>query len=238
MFSKLFNRDNNKGKNLTSMQESVEKRKMDITPFINDITTILQIDCPEIKSVACLYESNGLVQAQNEFRRNELPMDAQYYGAYYSNEQNLIILPRKYPVTSLEEQTIHFKNVTIAENIFSIAHELRHVWQNKFHEDTYYQNNALGMEIIDDIAEVDADAFALVFTFSDKTPFTAEDIPNILEEICLQATADGGKRWNRAKELSDEYGFGNFEKVEQVKSSANYDNINKYIILMKLNRMI
>lgn len=94
-----------------------------------------------------------------------------------------------------------------AEKLFEITHELRHVWQKTYHEDLYYKKNAVELEVVQDIAEIDADGFALAYVFSDRTPFSYEDFPNMSEEIVLQATVDGGARFKRATEIAEEYGF-------------------------------
>lgn len=206
--------------------------------YINDISEILGIDVPIIQSVACLYEHQGLIQAQEEFRRNEIPEQAQFYGAYYLDDENKIILPRKCVVTDFNTGAIHFKNHTKAEHLFILTHELRHVWQKKFHEEKYYKHNAVGMENINDIAELDADAFAIAYLFSAKTPFTSDDLPSEIEEICLQAMADNGKRWERAEKLSADYGFGNSEKILVTKNSVDQDKLKRVIAFMKLNTMI
>ena len=159
--------------------------------------------------------------AQLEVNRDEIPADAHFDGAYYLDDRNLILLSRKLPVVDFETQILHFKNVTDAENLYSVAHELRHVWQRKFHPDTYYNFNAIGMEVIDDIAEIDADGFALAFVFFDRTPYTKADMPNAFEEVCLQATIDGGKRWIRAREISADLGFGKAEKIDVAKDSVD-----------------
>ena len=169
MFRRLFNKKKSKEEcNIapTVMTELVEK---DINAYKKEIVELLGIESVEIQSVACIYESNNQLLAQLEFNRDEIPADAHFDGAYYLDDRNLILLSRKIPVVDFETQTLHFKNVTDAENLYSVAHELRHVWQRKFHPDTYYNFNAIGMEVIDDIAEIDADGFALAFVFSDRT---------------------------------------------------------------------
>lgn len=94
------------------------------------------------------------------------------------------------------------------------------------------------MEVIDDIAEIDADGFALAFVFSDRTPYTKADMPNAFEDVCLQATIDGGKRWIRAREISADLGFGKIEKIGVAKDSVDYKKINHLIMIMRLNGMI
>ena len=221
MFRRLFNNKDVKeecNSALTVTGESVEK---DINAYKKEITDLLEIENTEIQSVDCIYESNNQVMAQLEFNRDEIPADARFNRAYYLDNKNLILLSRKVPVADFETQTLHFKNVTEAENLYSVAHELRHVWQRKYHPDTYYNFNAIGMEIINDIAEIDADAFALAFLFSDRTSYTKADMPNTLEDVCLQATIDGGKRWTRAYEIAVELGFGKTEKIDDAKEMAD-----------------
>ena len=94
------------------------------------------------------------------------------------------------------------------------------------------------MEVIDDIAEIDADGFALAFVFSDRTSYTKADMPNAFEDVCLQATIDGGKRWIRAREISADLGFGKTEKIDVAKDSVDYKKINHLIMIMRLNGMI
>lgn len=221
-----------------------EKKKMDISPFVKDIEDMLQITSPKIMSVACIFEAfspeykQNMVMAQQEFRRDEIPENAQFSAAYYLDDSDTILIGRKYPEPDFDTKTLHFKNLTSAENLFSLAHELRHVWQKKYAAETYYKKNAVQMEVINDIAEIDADAFAFAYVFSDHTPFTYEDMLTTSEDVCLQATADKGKRWQRAEELSQEYGLICAEKLEELKAHVDKDKINNLITIMKLNRMI
>lgn len=221
-----------------------DKKKMYISPFIKDIEDMLQITTPRIMSVACIFEAfssqhgQNVVMAQKEFNRNEIPEDAQYSAAYYLDDTDTILIGRKYPKPDFDTHTLHFKNLTSAENLFSLAHELRHVWQKKYAAETYYKKNALHMEVINDIAEIDADAFAFAYVFSDRTPFTHEDVVTTSEEVCLQATADEGKRWKRVEEISKEYGLNCTDKLEELKANVDQDKINYLITIMKLNRMI
>ncbi|MCR5837173.1 MAG: hypothetical protein K6G88_11755 [Lachnospiraceae bacterium] len=204
-----------------------------IIPFVNDIVDILQIERVYVQLVDCLYNTEGQVMAQVNLQEDELPKDAQYCGGYYFDEKNTIILPRKYCMPSDDYSTTTFVDLTTAELLFGLAHELRHVWQHTYHMDKYYQTNAVNFEIVDDKAEIDADAFALSFVFSNKTSFSVDDIPHYHTEICLQATIDNGSRWLRAKELTREYDFGDYTKIEKVKTTANYNVINRDILLMK-----
>ena len=238
MFRNLFNKKNKRVIQDNTPATTANTAEKDINDYIKDITDLLGIECPHIQSVACIFETNEQIMAQREFRRSELPKDAHYHAAYYFDDRNLIILPRKFPVADIETQTLHFKTVKDAENLYSVAHELRHVWQKKYHPDIYYKHNAIGMEVINDIAEIDADAFAIAFIFSDRTSYTEADMPNALGDVCLQAKADGGKRWKRAYEIAEEFGFKNTEKIDAAKNSADYEEIERLIALMKQGGMI
>ncbi len=215
-----------------------------IATYVKEITSILDVDMPEVHKVALLFEAynpqykQNMVMAQQELRQKEIPADAQFSGAYYFDDRNLIILTEKYPVTDFYTATTHYEDLTDAEHLFHIAHELRHVWQKKYHEGEYYKKNAVAYEVINDPAEVDADAFALAYVFAKNSAFTVKDIPNVSGEICLQATADKGKRWSRAAKLSDDYGFESNEKIAEVKASADMKKIRIMVNHLKLNGII
>lgn len=202
MLSKVFHLMKKKNK-----APALDKRHMDIDCFMKYIADLLNIELPEIRSFACIFQSNGLIQSQIEFKREQLPADASYIGAFYMDDRNLIITSRKHEIVDFRDGSIHFRNKTAAEKLFEITHELRHVWQKTYHEDLYYKKNAVELEVVQDIAEIDADGFALAYVFSDRTPFSYEDFPNMSEEIVLQATVDGGARFKRATEIAEEYGF-------------------------------
>ncbi len=223
---------------------TTDKKRMDISPFIKDIEDILQITAPNIMSTACIFEGynaqykQNVVMTQTEFNQDEIPEDAQYIGAYYLDDKDIILIGRKYPKLDHGSNTLQFKDLTSAEILFLLAHELRHVWQKKYAAETYYKKNALHMEVVNDIAEIDADAFALAYVFSKCTPFTYEDVATISEETYLQATVDKGKRWKRVEEVSKEYGFDCTDKLEEFKANIDRDHINKLIAIMKLNKAI
>lgn len=230
MIKKIFNRIMKKGDSTTS--------EMDAISPIKEIENLLKIQSPKICSVACIFESNEQVIVQKEFCEEELPPDAKFYGAYFLDDSNLILLTQKMPEPDFETGQVHYRTISNAEKLYFLSHELRHVWQKKYHADKFYNYNAVGMEVLEDSAEIDADAFAIAFLFSDRTPFTEKDVPELAEEICLQATIDNGKRWSNAYKLSEEFGFGKREKIDSLKGSADYKKINSLIRLMKINGMI
>lgn len=221
-----------------SKKGSNTKQKIDIKPYLNEIADILNIEIPAIKSVACLYNNpqKNRIEAQLDLNISEIPANASFNGAYVPDDRPIIYIAEKIPVVT-PNNSLFFANLSDGERLFLLTHELRHIWQKKYHNDMYGYN-AVNTETITDISEIDADAFALSYVFSEKTPFTANDISNIQSELCLQATADKGARWERAKELSDEYKFGNFEKVMDVKTSTDQKTVNDAMKILKLKGLI
>lgn len=227
---KLFvKNDNNNG------QPSLDKRHMDITPFAEDIAKLLAIELPKIESWSCLFLEDGQIQTQREFRRDELPEDTTYYRSFYFDKRNLIVIARKYLRVDLGTGIRRFRNKTSAEQLFDLAHELRHVWQKTYHEDVYYEKNAIQLEVIRDKAEIDADAFAFSYVFSDRTSFTWEDFPNLAEEIVLHATLDEGERWKRTAELVEVYGLEMGTRLEDLKNNVDHEWIATMVQLIKEN---
>ena len=189
-----------------------------ILSFCREVADLLQIDLPQINFYGLIYTSQGIVQCQFNFDANSLPHDTEPHGAYYFDDRNLIIISSNIP--RLERKGKGFiytyKEATMAEMIFICCHELRHVWQRKYHDGLYYGHNAVGDEILNDIAEVDADAFALAYVFS-TTDYKVKDLPTQLQQVSLQATLDHGKRWKRSKLLYKEYRFGNPSEITKLK---------------------
>lgn len=223
--------DNNNG------QQSLDKRHMNITPFVEDIAKLLVIELPKIESWSCLFLEDGQIQTQREFRRDELPEDTTYYRSFYFDKRNLIVIARKYLRVDLGNGIRRFRNKASAEQLFDLAHELRHVWQKTYHEDVYYEKNAIQLEVIRDKAEIDADAFAFSYVFSDRTPFTWEDFPNLAEEIVLYATLDEGERWSRTAELAGEYGFKTGTKLEDLKNNVDGEKIAAAVQLIAVEKL-
>lgn len=216
-FNKLFKKKTHTGQNTPSL---------DIDFYINDIASLLNINVPQIERVACLYESNYLkgkkysqrfVQAlpqEENLQKVGLPPDASFLGALYLDDTNLIYLSSTYSSRNPQTNEHNFIEKSLPDLLFAIAHELRHVWQKTHDEKTYFTSNAIGIEVITDPSEIDADAFALSYILSNKTPFTASDLPVSINEMKIQGDLDGGKRWEQAMNLSETYGFGGNGKIK------------------------
>ncbi len=244
MFKNIQSYFNKSSEKEIPKMESPKKEKIDISPFITDVEEILQITHPTIHICACIYEAfnpaygQNMVMSQEKFYRDELPKDAMFHGGYYFDDRDLILLARKSPQVDFYTGNLWFKNMTSAEMLFNHAHELRHKWQKEYAADIYYRRNALHLEVIDDIAEVDADAFAYLYVFSDRTPFTYKDFDGETEEKCMQATLDNGKRWKRIRELSKQYDFNCDKKLGEFKDNADWESVNRKIFIMKQNRLL
>ena len=197
-------------------------KKINIIPYMEEVASILQVEIPTIQNVDCLFESNyyngqynkdRVVIRMIELHEGELPPDASFLGAYYFDKDNMFFLSNTYPMPDPASRQINFVRLSPQEHLFTILHEMRHSWQKKYHAKTYYKKNAVGMEVIHDPAEIDADAFALAYIFSSKTSFTPKDLPTSISEMRIQGGLDMGKRWARAKKLSKDYSFGESEKL-------------------------
>ena len=87
----------------------------------------------------------------------------------------------------------------------SILHELRHIWQEKYHANVYFQavhnSYAHGKEVINDRGEIDADAFAIAY---ESREYDLEMVASFFckDEYNAREYSDGySKRIDRAKEL-------------------------------------
>lgn len=204
-----------------SSKTMVEKLRS-LQLFIQELIDILKIELPNFRIVGGLYkllDNNILVQY--EFRTEELPPYTLFnsIASYIPDDSNTIYLAEHIAILDKEAPLLHLVQFTCAELLFTIAHELRHIWQRDHYGDSYKKFHAFGTDVIDDFFEIDADAFATAYVFSSKTTFSHNDFPNVMENICQQAYADNGKRWSLSYELSKQYAFGDTEKIDSAKSS-------------------
>lgn len=191
-----------------------------IKPYIVDAATILQVEIPAVQYVDILFESNycngqygeRMVQGTEEQYKDEIPPDASFLGAQYDDGENKIILANFLPEENSATGESAYVKISPPDRLYILAHELRHVWQRNFHAEEYYQKNAVGLEVINDPAEIDADAFAIAYVFSGKTPYTGRDLPAVVSALRNVDCLDKGQRWRKAMELSTAYGFGAIRK--------------------------
>lgn len=182
-----------------------------VDPYIRKAASLLEVDIPKVTIVNYIYEDtskNGNnIFATDLFDPTMIPRNANFLGSFYPNNTNEIYFALYVPIKNPPQKDTDFA-VCTPQDLFCVAlHEIRHVWQKKYHYEEYYRKNAVGLEVITDIAEIDADAFAIAFYYSDQTPFTAEQALLSMNNILLQAKIDGKKRITRSKELEEEYGL-------------------------------
>lgn len=230
MFKKIINTLLGKD---AAKQCSPEMKK-DMNYYITDIQKILNIELPEIQIYDCFFQTPNYVGAQTIFNKEGLPADAIVTGGYTLDEDGRVIIGNYVQDNDYDKQEVIYKRLTFEEQIYILAHELRHVWQKQYHYNTYYQVNAVGDECVNDIAEIDADGFAISYCFSDQANFTSNDMPFQLNQIALQAEIEGGHRWAKAYEIASELGFSNPEKIDVAKSNVDWALVNFEKSLLKL----
>lgn len=202
------------------------QKKKNLLSIAKSISEILEIAYPKIEFVDCIFKSAKGIDIQKTLCFDELPSNAQCFQGYFNGKVSIALKAPVYGTSS--KNLIGFKDVTIFEQLFFIAHELRHIWQKQYHADLYYQVNAHGSDVIMDISEIDADAFALLFIFSDLIDFKPLEPDNL--SYCFNAFwaytyLDDGARLERAKELSKQYNWGNWERIEVFDSKISAKNI-------------
>lgn len=200
---------------------------------VGDITRILNISRPIIQSVACIYDeldSLGLHHyIISDDHMDEVPNNVIYSEGFYDNDKNIIFISRRYPQYDDDQNFVGFNQVNIGDAIFILAHELRHVWQKDYYEEKYY--NTSTNDEMDDISEIDADGFALAYIFSDRTPFTSDDLTSdVMRKQLLYIVFGKGKRLIRAYEIAKEYMFGGRNKLHDMAALISYNaKINGFI---------
>ena len=140
------------------------------------------------------------------------------------DDKNIASIAIKIPVYDPGTLQMSLVSRHLPEIFWEYVRALRFVWQKKYHEDLYYQDSPSGIGGIWDVLAIDADAFATAYVFSDRTPYTAEDFPVYLDEICLSLMADDGRRWERIKEFSQKYGLENEKKLEVIRQRQMDNN--------------
>lgn len=192
---------------------------------------MLKIKCPPVVFMECLYKhyvpeyGEERFFGQDVFDTDKIPADAKHIAGVFLDEEGVIGISKRLPDWNLKDMTQTFCDLTEEEKIFFLVHELRHVWQRTYEAEKYYQYNADSYEVINDISEIDSDAFAIAYCFT-KLSYKPESLPHVMREIHLQATLDKGKRWARANELALQYGFENIGNIEVVRKSADKDLLN------------
>lgn len=199
-------------------------------PFIRATSELLKIKQPEIRYPAIIYNDpdKGAIMSQITYAPEIIPEKATFIGGY--SIENEIFVAKNVQISN--GKSLNFVSLTEAEMLFVTLHELRHCWQRKYHPEVFFKYNTVGYQAIFDIAETDADGFAMAYYFSNQTPYTHEDMPHLLNDIFFQATADGGKRLQVTSMIAKEHGFQYKDKV-----SAAVDAVDKTYIKEKIKNM-
>ena len=216
-------------------EKNLHERELrnEIDSYIKDIASILKIDVPEIIFVDYLFSSfyiknhrfdESHILGINSPYEKEIPDDAHFIGGYYNESNGSIVISNTFQTIDslLEENMVVYKKFgetylvesSLQEIVFTIAHELRHLWQKVYEKQKYFENNAINLEVLNDPSEIDADAFAIAYMYSDKTSFIRKDFPLHDAEMRLQGMLDKGARWKRAEQLAKEYNFAGTEKIK------------------------
>lgn len=193
------------------------------------VSKILKIDCPKIEYVDCLYDTPDGICSVNAPYLDTIPQTNTYIGAFFDTH-NTIYITRKFPIFTNKNQ-VQFDDLQFNDQAYLLIHELRHIWQHKYYFDLYYAYNARGFEVLDDISEIDADAFALLFLFSSLVTEFDLQPKNLSATFCsvfAQAKLDKNARINQAKKLSKEYTWGDWNKLSDFNAQVCIKNFDLY----------
>ena len=180
------------------------------------IFRLLKIESPTVQTVELLYRaSDGSTCAQPRLDAKSLPLNFDPIGGYFADDKDIVYLSELIGGYNPEIGKYVFKKYTDAEELYLFVHELRHVWQKTYHYDKYYATKSFDDN---DDSEIDADAFALAFFFSENTTYSHTDLPVISHVILGKSLEDGGKRWDKAVQLSKEYRFNSSIKLSEAKN--------------------
>lgn len=168
----------------------------DLTKFkehIQAIKELLDIEIPEIYVVPYMAEYAGFHRILEEKPEDVgIPVECSVWG--HLNDDGSIHIGAFHPMTG--------ELNTDATILTTIAHELRHVWQKTYEYNTYYKKNAFGaIDCINDISEIDADAFAMAY-MKNRTAYPASEY---MEQLDIYMSFDRGARKNRSRTIRNKY---------------------------------
>ena len=209
-----------------------------VNSHISDVLSILKISFPKLETHKVMFWQGNNLAAIDTNNHSDLPVGYEYLGGYFEPNNNTIYLSENYDHKDYKLLKESLVPRTDAEILYGLIHELRHVWQYTYERNKYYSQNAFGLSVVNDPSEIDADAFAIAYVFSDKTQYTAKDFPNMTNEINLQGTLDNGKRWNTATKYSVMYQFNSNNKIVDLQNAADKELIEDIAKFFKSNGMI
>lgn len=197
------------------------------------VETQLKIKIPKIALYDLIYEHNNQVVVQIHAKLEEIPPDANFNGGVYfdtgdnSLGQPVIVLARKkIDITSGNEEVV---SVSHFDFLFNLIHEMRHIWQKIYHRNMYYNApNAIGFEVITDIAEVDADSFAITW-ICENLKISNNDLLNNFSEFWLQSSLDGGARIDRVAKIAKKSTIKKINEAREIRKKSNLEFMEKFL---------
>ncbi len=192
-------KEGNTGVNSTyNMDLEVPK---EISNVFDEACKFLGISNIRIRIVPYIYNSPTIYAMGYAASPVEGVLVEEYCKGSFIEQESTIYLAR-YALVD-KSHCLMFDDKDIIE---SMLHEIRHVWQKEYHENIYYagENAISNEEHMEDISEIDADAFALAY-FLFVLGYENEDLSF---DMGYKYISDGGKRKQRACEIVEEYRFG------------------------------
>ncbi len=165
---------------------------------IETLCKMLKINEPKIMVYPFLFDipemGQGAFDHPKGLRAKSIPLSLSHlHGASAWPEKNSVLVSYYNPLTA--------KPFTEEQLVFHMTHELRHFWQYKYYHNRYYKKeNATGEAYANDLAEIDADAFALAYCY--QAGINVIDLP---ESTIIILVSDNRKRLSRAYELYNHY---------------------------------
>lgn len=209
LFSKFRSKEVNNKKVSLNIPES-------LYTYINDVADILQLNNFKITKCMCMCQDKNTHYITVFF--DSLPavdtiIENSYAIAGYIDADNDIIYISRYILWPKDNLSLAFERLSDAELLFAMLHELRHLWQHKNMPDEYYASTAYGLEHQHDATEIDADAFAYAYLFSNKTPYSWVDMQHQKEEFLVNEKISNIYavcRTQQARKIAQEYHFQNY----------------------------
>lgn len=188
--------------------------------YIYDALDLLELDVPDITVLPCIYfdrSTNYIVPSDQLWA--DIPQDFIGVCAFENDQSGAIfvaeyVLDEDFDPDPAQRSRRYYARFSEAELLKTCLHELRHLWQVTWHSDEFSRKDGSDETALTDIAEIDADAFALAYLLSDRTPYTLEDIPVLIKYISREAQEfpDAFQaRRELAEQLANHYGFTNFD---------------------------
>lgn len=184
--------------------------------YIDDVVNLLQIRKFTLSTCACMFQDANTHETSiyPYFlpKIDTIADNTETIAGYVDGDSGMIYIAR-YIRWAKDYKKPSFNLLSDAEVLFNTLHELRHLWQAENIPEEYYATTAYGLDHQHDPTEIDADAFAYAYIFSDKTPYSWSDMSlqkmnHIINTVMSKDYTV--RREQRARELATEYTFKNY----------------------------